>query len=129
MNYGQFVKNVQEKAGCTEKEEALRAIQATLMTLAERLFDGEAEHLAAQLPHELQQYMEQPEDRKNFGVDEFVQRVGQREGTDPAQAEEHARAVIGVLCRAVSRGEIEDVLSQLPKEYLRLFGEESQTTH
>lgn len=129
MDYDQFVKNVQEEAGCQEKQDALKAIRATLQTLAERLFEGEAEQLAAQLPRELQQFLKEPENRSKFEVDEFVQRVGRREGADPKQAEEHAKAVIDVLCRAVSRGEIEDVLAQLPKGYRRLFGRESKTVH
>ena len=129
MDYQQFVHRVQEEAKCQEKEEALKAIQATLTTLAERLFDGEAAHLAAQLPRELQPYLTEAKQRDNFHVDEFVQRVSRREGTPPDRAEEHARVVISVLCRAVSRGEIEDVLSQLPQEYRRLFGQESEMVH
>lgn len=129
MDYHQFVKEVQEKAGCAEKPEAVKAIQATLQTLSERLFKGEAEQLAAQLPRELQLYMQEPRERGKFKLEEFLQRVGRREGVEPRLAEQHARAVIEVLCRAVSRGEIEDVLSQLPKDFWPLFGKESQTTH
>lgn len=129
MDYHQFIRNVQEQAGCKEQGQALRAIQATLQTLGERLFQGEAEQLAAQLPRELQPYLQQPENRSKMQLDEFLQRVGAREGTDLQIAEQHARAVISVLCRAVSRGEIEDVLSQLPASYLKLFGEETKTVH
>ncbi len=129
MDYHQFVKDVQEQAGCQEKDEALKAIQATLQTLGERLFDGEAEELAAQLPRELQQYLKEPENRSNFQVEEFLQRVGRREGTTPQIAEKHAKGVIAVLCRAVSQGEIEDVLSQLPESYWKLFGKESRMVH
>jgi uncharacterized protein (DUF2267 family) len=128
MEYHEFVKNVQEQAGCREKAEALRAIQATLETLGERLFRGEAEHLAAQLPRELQPYLMDIQEHHKFEVDEFVDKVSSREGTDRPHAEAHARAVISVLCRAVSSGEIEDVISQLPAGFKKLFGE-SKTIH
>ena len=128
MEYHEFIKNVQEQAGCREKEEALRAIQATLETLGERLFQGEAEHLAAQLPRELQPYLVDIQEHHKFEVDEFVEKVSSREGIDRVNAENHAKAVISVLCRAVSSGEIENVISQLPAGYRKLFGE-SQAFH
>lgn len=129
MDYNQFVKEVQEKAGCGTKQEAVKAVQATLQTLSERLFKGEADQLAAQLPRELQLYLQEPQERGKFKVEEFLQRVGRREGIEPRLAEQHARAVIEVLCKAVSRGEIDDVISQLPKDFWPLFGKEAQTTH
>lgn len=129
MDYHQFVKDVQETAGCQGKEEAVKAIQATLQTLSERLFQGEAEQLAAQLPRELQRYLEEPQERGKFKFDEFLQRVGRREGIEPRLAEQHARAVVEVLCKAVSKGEIDDLVSQLPKEFWTLFGRQSETMH
>jgi uncharacterized protein (DUF2267 family) len=58
-------------------------------------------------------------------------RAGTRRGTEcavassgqPAAADavQHARAVIAVLQEAVSPGEIEDVRSQLPRDFDRLF--------
>ena len=125
----EFIKNVQEQAGCREKDEALKAIQATLETLGERLFVREAEHLAAQLPKELQPYLVDVQEHRKFDVEEFVQMVGEREGIDIAQAEAHAKAVISVLTRAVSHGEIEDVIAQLPEGLKKLFGEASKTVH
>ena len=129
MNFHEFVNNVQEQAGCREKDEALKAIQATLGTLGERLFHGEAEQLAAQLPRERQQYLMEVKEHSKFEVDEFVQKIGNREGIDREKAEVHAKAVISVLCRAVSRGEIQDVISQLPTGLKKLFGEETKTIH
>lgn len=129
MDYNQFVKEVQEKASCQDKQQAVKAIQATLQTLSERLFQGEAEQLAAQLPRELQACMKEPENRSKFHFEEFIQRVGRREGIDRRQAEQHARAVIEVLCQAVSSGEMEDVISQLPDDFSPLFGRPSKTVH
>ena len=101
MDYQQFVHRVQEEARCQEKEEALTAIHATLTTLAERLFDGEANIWPPQLPRELQPYLTEAKQRDNFHVDEFVQRVSRREGTAPAGG----RACPGGDFRALPGGE------------------------
>ena len=53
--------------------------------------------------------------------DEFFQRVARREGTALPDAIFHAHVVIEVLGEAVSPGEMDDVLAQLPAEYDRLF--------
>ncbi|WP_243374170.1 DUF2267 domain-containing protein [Geotalea sp. SG265] len=128
MDYHQFIKNVQEQAGC-DKEQTERAVRATLQTLGERLFMGEADQLAAQLPRELQPYLKEVESRSKMELDEFLQRIARREGTDAENAERHATAVLSVLGNAVSGGEMEDVVSQLPKKYLKLFGKWSKTIH
>jgi uncharacterized protein (DUF2267 family) len=128
MDYHQFIKSVQEQAWC-DKQQTERAVKATLQTLGERLFMGEADQLAAQLPRELQPFLKDVEDRRKMEVDEFLQRVAKREGTDAENAERHATAVISVLGDAVSSGEMEDVISQLPKKYLKLFGKWSKTVH
>ena len=129
MDYHEFLKIVQEQTGCSEKDEALKAIQATLETLGERLFQGEAEHLAAQSPKELQPFLVDVQEHRKFDADEFVQMVGEKEGVDVGQAEAHARGVISVLTRAVSQGEIEDVISQLPQGLKKLFGDASKMVH
>jgi uncharacterized protein (DUF2267 family) len=59
---------------------------------------------------------------------DLVHRRAAAGGSDPArgeekgpQAAEHARAVLEVLCQAVSQGEIEDIKAQLPKDFAELF--------
>ncbi|SNB46300.1 DUF2267 domain-containing protein [Geobacter sp. DSM 9736] len=129
MEYTEFMKLVQQEIGVKDTEKALRAVQATLETLGERLFHGEAEQLAAQLPQELQPFLVDIQEHRKFGVEDFLQMVGEREGIDGKEAEAHARAVISVLTRAVTPGEIQDVVSQLPEGFRKLFGEESKTVH
>jgi uncharacterized protein (DUF2267 family) len=43
--------------------------------------------------------------------------VAVREDVDQLKAEQHARAVLSVLSEAISEGEFEDALSQLPQEF------------
>lgn len=92
-------------------------------------FIGEAADLAAQLPGEIASYL-QGGKSESIGLKEFFERVGKREGITAAEAEQHARAVLSVLSEAVTQGEIEDICSQLPVEYLALFGRgEKETIH
>lgn len=121
MQYDDFVGQVHNKARVASSGEAVAAIRATLHTLGERLFGGEASNLAAQLPEEIGKYLELAEVNESFGLDEFFRRVSEREGTDLPVATYHARAVVDVVKDAVTAGEIEDVRAQLPDEYDPLF--------
>ena len=41
--------------------------------------------------------------------------------SDATEGERRARAVVGVMSEAITRGELEDVSSQLPKDFGDLF--------
>jgi uncharacterized protein (DUF2267 family) len=51
---------------------------------------------------------------------EFVRRVSERAGVDAVLALEGVRAVFTTLREAVTGGEFDDVMSQLPKEFLEV---------
>lgn len=121
MQYDEFVGEVQNRARLPSQGDAVRAIQATLETLAERIAAGEASDLAAQLPPELGTFLRDVEETERFPVDDFFLRVAAKETADLPDAVHHARAVIAVLQEAVTAGEIEDVRAQLPDEYGPLF--------
>jgi uncharacterized protein (DUF2267 family) len=121
MQYATFVSTVEQAGGLT-RDEAVRAIEATLRTLAERITRGEAADIAALLPKEVRQWLTTvPEEAERFGLDEFYRRVAEREGVDPRTAAEHARAVFAALGAAVAPGELRDMASQLPREYAPLL--------
>lgn len=120
MQYNDFITHVQYRAGVDSRDHAEAAITATLETLGRRLSAGEASNLAAQLPGEFKQTLARVGgDAEGFDVDEFVQRVADREGLGYSveRAAEHARAVLSTVASSVSAGEVEDVRSQLPPEY------------
>ncbi len=121
MEYHQFLGQVQHRGRMATLEDATKAVRATLQTLGERLFGGEATDLAAQLPQEIGRYLLEASKSERFSLDEFFRRVSQREGVDLPTSVYHTRAVIDVLKDAVSPGEIADVLAQLPAEYNTLF--------
>lgn len=128
MKYDEFVAQVQKRAGIDSREQAERAIQATLETLSERLEGGEPKDLAAQLPPELATYLQQPfaGAGEDLTLDDFFVIVGEREGVPQADADFHARVVCGLLAEVVSMGEIENVRSQLPADIRQLFEVENE---
>jgi uncharacterized protein (DUF2267 family) len=117
MRYSTFITTVEQAAGI-EREEAERAVDATLRTLAERITRGEAEDIALFLPRELRSALTSaPEPAEAFDIEEFVHRVAEREGVDDETAAEHARAVFTALGVAVAPGELRDMVAQLPADY------------
>jgi uncharacterized protein (DUF2267 family) len=122
MDYAELLDRIEDQAGL-DAEGAEQALAATLTTLAERISEEEAEDLAAQLPGEVKaQLMGDVAGGEVFSADEFINRIADREGAIPAdEARRHAEAVLITLREAISGGEFEDILLQLPDDYLELF--------
>lgn len=123
MKHDEFVTHVQSAAQLDSREQAERAIQATLETLAERIVGDEAKDLAAQLPPEIGSHLRGHLGEKGglFGLREFYQRISDREGVPPTDAAIHARAVFSVVRAAVEPGEFADVQANLSHDYSELF--------
>lgn len=121
MQYHKFIGHVQSRARLGSTGEAVRATRATLEVLGQRLFDGQAGNLAAQLPSEIGLYLTKEQPSETFDLDEFFVRVSQRENVDLPDAVHHARAVLSVVQEAVTQGEIDKLRAQLPDDYDALF--------
>jgi uncharacterized protein (DUF2267 family) len=121
MNRGELVHEVRRRGEFRDAAAAEDAVLATLSVLGERLRGGEAKDLAAQLPAELADAVQTTGPGDAFDVMEFCRRVAAREEADvsTAIARRHARVVLDVVLGAVSAGERDDVLAQLPDEYVR----------
>ncbi|MGW5433026.1 DUF2267 domain-containing protein [Streptomyces sp. NPDC004059] len=57
-----------------------------------------------------------------FGVEEFCRRVAERTDARPRTTEWDAGAMLSTLADAVSGGELNQIISQLPSGYATLFG-------
>jgi uncharacterized protein (DUF2267 family) len=120
MKYDEFIARVAENVGVSSSE-AEKLTSATLETLAERISGGEARDLAAQLPLPLQDALQPAsEEAERFSFKEFVRRTAERAGMDAGVAEIAVDAVLVTLRDAVTPGEFDDVLSQLPQDFKRL---------
>ncbi|MCL6583732.1 MAG: DUF2267 domain-containing protein [bacterium] len=122
MRYQEFIEQVKKLGGFESLDEAAKVTEATLETLSERLSRKEREDLAAQLPKELKEYFLKGRDTERFLLEDFYSRVSARAAVRYHRAVEQAQAVMQVLREAVSPGELEDILSELPDEYGELFG-------
>ncbi|MBX7266662.1 DUF2267 domain-containing protein [Micromonospora sp. Llam7] len=119
MDYETFVDQVARRAG-TSSARAVELIQATLATLAERLTGGEVLDLAVQLPMPLRLPLRPTPDieaAERFGAAEFVARVAVRAGVAEPAARNAVRAVFTTVREAVTGGEFDELVVQLPRDY------------
>ena len=120
MKYDAFIGSVARRAGMPQ-EQAVALTHACLQTLAERITGGEAWDLAAELPKELRERMRTSRGpAESFDLDEFHRRVAERSGMAAAAVQQAAPAVLAALREAVSAGEFQDVVAQLPRDFSRL---------
>lgn len=93
---------------------------------ASALADGAAKNLAAQLPHEIGEHLRrvaptQGGTGEQFSLDDFFERVTEREGIDPPDAAFHSRVVLDVTDEATTGSLMTKVREQFPSEFDRLF--------
>jgi uncharacterized protein (DUF2267 family) len=105
----------------TDRATAMRAVNATLPVLADRIDRGAARDLVTRLPPEIGPLLHTGGPAEKFDVDEFLKRVAEREQVDPKTAERHASAVIDALARAVGHEAFERLTAQLPRDYAVLL--------
>ena len=54
---------------------------------------------------------------ERFDVDEFLRRIAERSGADEEAALQRARSVFAVLAQTIAPSELDDVASELPKDF------------
>jgi uncharacterized protein (DUF2267 family) len=125
MEYQEIIDAAARSAGGLDGEAADRAVQATLRTLAERLPGGEARHILQELPAELKPlvYKEEGADAAAFGIDEFLRKAAEREGTDTETALQHTRGVFSALGDALSPEALTHLEASLPQTFAPLLAE------
>ncbi len=104
MDHDTFIGQVQARARLSGRGAAEAATRATLETLAERIPARLADHLAAQLPHEIGEHLrrvaaapDQPLTGTRMDSHEFFDRVAQRAHADTPKATFEARCVMEVV--------------------------------
>ena len=117
MNFDEFTGEVQHRLQLANTGETVRAIRSTLMTLGERIPEGNAEDLAASLPIEIKWYMTGAvhEHGQRFDWKEFVERVSEIENADPADAAYHARIIVDFVRTQVPESDFQQLRDQLPE--------------
>lgn len=122
MQHDEFLGHVQQRARLASRGEAARATRATLETLGERIPEGLADNLAAQLPHEIGEHLRRTEAYGGAGTGErfdrrdFIARVASRAGVDEPKAVHLARAVVETLDEATEGAIVSKVVDVLPAD-------------
>ncbi|MDT5085028.1 MAG: hypothetical protein QOE52_1969 [Mycobacterium sp.] len=120
MQYDELIALVAERAGLF-KGDAIDLTRATLATLADRIGGGAVRELAAHLPGPLQDaLLPTTEEAEAFSFEEFINRVAERTRRKSIVSESAVAAVMATLRDAVTPGEFDNILSQLPKDFHRL---------
>ena len=117
MNFDEFTGEVQHRLELPGTGEAVRAIRATLMTLGQRIPEGNAEDLAASLPMEIKWYMTGAvhEHGQRFDWPEYLTRVADIEGSEHADAAYHARVVVDLVREVVPDSDFRQLRDELPQ--------------
>jgi uncharacterized protein (DUF2267 family) len=120
-----WLKEISEALG-SDRHQAYQALRAVLHCLRDRLIIEEAVHLGDQLPmlvrgiyYEAWRPREKPE--KIRSREEFLARIATHLAQAPIEPEDAVRSVFRVLERHVSRGEIRDVIGELPQDIRGLW--------
>lgn len=121
MNYLEFVELIARRGRMQNPEDASRAVQATLETLAECLPNRHVAQLAERLPREAAMYLKPTGGAEEFSVHEFFERVSERSHVEKPIATQRAWAVLSVVEQQLSLDEFNELRSALPKQYERLF--------
>jgi uncharacterized protein (DUF2267 family) len=123
MDYEQIIEVTRRAAGGLSGEEAERAAHVTLQTLAERLPRDEALRIVRELPAQLKPWIYTATDAAAFDIDDFLNKVADREDTDVETALRHARAVFFALGDALSPAEVAHLARRLPQTFDPLVAE------
>ena len=124
MDYEEIIGIIRQAAGGISREASERAAQATLQTLADRLSRDEVrQHLVRELPDEMKPWVFTDTEAEPFDMDEFLDRVAKREGTDIETALQHARSVFWALGSALSPEALAHMASLLPRNFDPLIAE------
>jgi uncharacterized protein (DUF2267 family) len=118
----EWLRDLESELGIEDRDDSWRVMRGFLHTLRDRLTIDEGAQLAAQFPHLVRGVFyegfdpsHQPESYRDPEL--FLTKVGiEARIDDPVQAGLAATASMRVLRRHVSEGELDDVLSQLPRE-------------
>jgi uncharacterized protein (DUF2267 family) len=120
MKHDEFIGQVQARARLSSRGDAERMTRATLETLGERIPEGLAENIAAQLPVEIGEHLRRTITLggtgrgERFNRDEFIARVSSRSTTDEPLAAYGIRVVLELVAEATSGGLMAKLQESLP---------------
>lgn len=127
-----WVKELQQRGGFTDEEQALRVFRVVLHELRDRLTVTEAADLAAQLPVLVrgiyyEGWRPSTVPHKIHSKQKLIDEVVVKLLPDTVPAEPAIRNVFAILAHHCDPGEIADVIAQLPVDLKALWPESART--
>jgi uncharacterized protein (DUF2267 family) len=117
-----WLKDLMYELNWDDRHKAYAALRASLHALRDRLMPDEAVHLGAELPMLIRGFYYEgwaPANKplKERRKEDFLEHIRREFNGDPnTDIETMARAVFKLLAHRISRGEMEDIRVNLPKE-------------
>lgn len=127
MQHDEFIGQVQHRARLASRGEAERACRATLETLGERIPEGLADNLAAQLPQEIGEHLRRTEvfggagSGERFDRRDFIERVAARGHVKESEAAFLTRTVFEVVDEATQGSVMAKIHDSLPADVRALI--------
>ncbi|MEI6444271.1 MAG: DUF2267 domain-containing protein [Nostocales cyanobacterium ELA583] len=123
MEYTEFITHVQSLSQSESREEAEVATRSTLEIIKQIIPSDEREELATEIPYQLREYLcgSETEPIQSFHLQEFIERISQKEKVAPTIAAIHVRAVFAVVQNAVSPEKFRKFYDYFSHDYEELF--------
>ena len=115
MTYRELVKQVQHYSGFSARESE-KALKLFVRKLAARLTIDERKDLASQLPRGLHKVAMTDESTDVSTATDFIQQICEEGNVGESRAKRQSMSAWLALKDAVSKGEIEDIKAQLPRD-------------
>lgn len=116
MRYREMVKKVQQYSGFSDSESE-NALVTFVRMLSKRLTPDERMDFASQLPAELQDTVVSVDTTDDsMTMEDMLETMADEQNIDEDHAKKQIMAAWQTLKDAISKGEIDDIRSQLPKD-------------
>lgn len=123
MDQKTIFRSIAHRTGLS-REESADITRAVLEGLATQLSEGEARHLAADLPEPLSEQFRAPKRRKKeahpIAAADFIRQLSTRTGLKAEDVRAGAGAVLDTMRETLGEEDYRHLLGQLPAEYANL---------
>lgn len=122
MTRDELFQAIQDGAGLSSREEAVRTVDRLLPLLADQVSGGAIDKLAAELPVELRGLLAQVDRQADAAtLDDLIAQVQERLGVDAGEASNRLQALVRALVDGISPEAVNAVRAQLPYAMTSLF--------
>ncbi|HET7414582.1 MAG TPA: DUF2267 domain-containing protein [Arthrobacter sp.] len=119
MQSEEFLDQVQNRAGLTDREQAAKISQTVLAVFGQLPAGGEIRDAASQLPKDIEQMLGETPEPEKFAADEFIERIQSQLDVSREEADQAATAVLSTVSAAVTEGQRVELLNKLPNDFSR----------